>query len=375
MKKIILMSMVALFVTGCKQKSSEDAYVINPDDAIDVRFEDVATDVRIVPLQSEEPIGGYHNLQCIGDEVMIQDNNDYKVYYFKNGKYQSTLNSVGRGPGEYTRIRSICYDTDRRVLYLQPNDINNVILQYSVPEMKYLGSLKTPAAIGSLNLYDDNTLMLEMSNDDGSSLYLYDINTQEITGKVLDLTVYQGSNVEIALGGFNKKSHLVSIFGTTNQLYNCTGQEIETVLKFNYGKMGVDYIYDAKIETNKELQAYFDYKDSHGNHFKDLYYPHYDDNGVSFWYNTLYSEPENSHYFRINGDKIVSLKGFKVPGITIPIVPTCITDNGYATIIEGSKDDIRDTDTPLSPFGQKIIDAMSSQNDNNPIIIYYNIGG
>ena len=168
---------------------------------------------------------------------------------------------------------------------------------------------------------------------------------------------------------------MVSIFGTTNQLYNCTGQEFETVLKFNYGKMGVDYIYDAKIETDKELQAFFDYKDSHGNHFKDLYYPHYDDNGVSFWYNTLYSEPENSHYFRINGDKIVSLKGFKVPGITIPIVPTCITDNGYATIIEGSKDDIRDADTPLSPFGQKIIDAMSSQNDDNPIIIYYNIGG
>ena len=375
MRKTILMSMVALFVIGCNQKSDEDAIVINPDDAIDVRFEDVATDVKIVPLQSDVPIGGCYYLQCTGDEVMFLDNTYQKVYYFKNGQYQSTLNSVGRGAGEYTSISRICYDPDSKVLYIRANEQNDAILRYSVPDMKYQGALKAPYQIESINLYDDNTLMLALRNGQEFGVYLYSIETQEITYKVCDLTVYQGQNASLALGGCNKKSHLVSLFGTTNQIFNHSDQELEPVLKFNYGDKGVDYIYNARLETADDVQAYSDYTNSHGNHYLNLWYPHKDDDGVSFWYSTLSRRTKNYHYFRINGDKTVSLKGFNVPGIKKPIFPTCITENGYATIIEGGKDAIRDTDTPLSSFGQKIIDALSSQNDDNPIIIYFNIGG
>lgn len=369
------MSMVVLFVMGCNKKSDENALVINPDDAIDVRFEDVATDVRIVPLKGDDPVGGCYYLQCTGDEVMFLDNTYQKVYYFKNGSYQSTLNSVGRGAGEYTSISRICYDADIKVLYIRANEKNDAILKYSVPDMKYQGALRAPYPIESINLYDDNTLMLALRNDQEYGVYLYDINTQEITEKVTELTVYQGQNAANVLGGSNKKSHLVSLFGATNQLYNYTGHELEPVLMFNYGDLGVDYIYNARLETNEDVQAYSDYTNSHGNHFKDLWYPHDDENGVSFWYSTLSRRAKNFHYFRISGEKTVSLKGFNVPGIKKPIIPTCITENGYATIIEGGKDAIRDEGTPLSPFGQKIIDAMSSQNDDNPIIIYYNIGG
>ena len=144
------MSMVALFVMGCNKKTEENALVINPNDAIDVRFEDVATDVRIVPLKGDDPVGGCYYLQCTGDEVMFLDNTYQKVYYFKNGSYQSTLNSVGRGAGEYTSISRICYDADNNVLYVRANEKNDAILKYSVPDMKYQGALRAPYPIESM---------------------------------------------------------------------------------------------------------------------------------------------------------------------------------------------------------------------------------
>ena len=369
------MSMVALFVTGCKQKSSEDAYVINPDDAIDVLFEDVATDVRVVPLQSDKPIGSCYSMQCIGDVVLILENNYQSVDFFKDGKLLATLNKAGRGRGEYTSINRFCYDPERKVLYVNHNGEKDAILQYSVPEMQYIGTLNVGTTVESIKLYDDNALMLSIRDGNESGCFLYDIESQTITTKVCDLTIYQGQNGDNVLGGFNKKSHLVSLFGATNQLYNYSGKELEPVFMFNYGDKGVDYIYNARLETAEDVDAYGDYINSHGNHFKDLWYPHNDENGVSFWYSTLSRRAKNFHYFRISGEKTVSLKGFNVPGIKKPIIPTCITESGYATIIEGGKDANRDADTPLSPFGQKIIDAMSSQNDDNPVIIYYNIGG
>lgn len=375
MKKDILVALVALLFIGCSQKSENDVTAIDLDNAIDVRFEDVATDVRIIPLKSDKPIGGCYYMQCVGDEVLILENNYQTVYYFKEGKLLSTLNSVGRGPGEYTNINRICYDAERKVLYVNHYGEYDAILQYSVPEMKYIGTLKVGSTVESIKLYDDKTMMLSLKDGKEYGCFLYDIESQTITTKVCDLTTYQGENGDNVLSGFNKKSHLISLFGTNTRLLSYTGQDLEEVFKFNYGNKGVDLIYEnLSLDKEDDLKAFFSYRDSHRDHFKDCNYPR-QDNGVSFWYNKLSFEPEYYHYFRVTNDGTVSLKGFNVPGLSIPIVPDCITENGYAKIIEGGKDEIIDTETPLSELGQQIIDAVMHQNDDNPVIIYFNIGG
>ena len=59
MKKVysnLYLFSLALFILGCGQKTNEGILVINPDDAVDVQFEDVAQNIRIVPLSSDEPL-------------------------------------------------------------------------------------------------------------------------------------------------------------------------------------------------------------------------------------------------------------------------------------------------------------------------------
>lgn len=66
-------------------------------------------------------------------------------------------------------------------------------------------------------------------------------------------------------------------------------------------------------------------------------------------------------------------KGFHISGLSTLIYPTCICENGYATIISGIADKILVPEETQSPLAKKILEAISSQNDNNPIIVYYDI--
>ena len=104
MKRISLIVCAVLGIAGCGKSVSTDVLVVDDDDAVEVVFEDVATDIRIVPLISDEPIGGCSELHCYGNEVFMSDKSTEYLYYFVDGKLVSTLHAVGRGPGEYNII-------------------------------------------------------------------------------------------------------------------------------------------------------------------------------------------------------------------------------------------------------------------------------
>lgn len=96
MKRISLIVCAVLGIAGCGKSVPTDVVVIDDDDAVEVAFEDVATDIRIVPLISDEPIGGCSELHCYGNEVFMSDKSTEYLYYFVDGKLVSTLHSVGR---------------------------------------------------------------------------------------------------------------------------------------------------------------------------------------------------------------------------------------------------------------------------------------
>ena len=125
MKKSFFIVCAALSIMGCAEVTVQDVPEVDDDDAVEVAFEDVATDVRIVPLISDDPIGACRELHCYGNEVLMSDRNGEYIYYFVDGKLKSTLHAVGRGPGEYTSIAHFTYSPTKKLLLVSAiGDIN-----------------------------------------------------------------------------------------------------------------------------------------------------------------------------------------------------------------------------------------------------------
>ena len=66
------MTAIAMLFTECKKKASfEDLVSIkNADQAQEVTFEDMATNIRIVPLVSDDPIDGVNSIKCYGSTTI-----------------------------------------------------------------------------------------------------------------------------------------------------------------------------------------------------------------------------------------------------------------------------------------------------------------
>ena len=66
LRLFVCMTAIAMLFTECKKTASFENYIsiADPDDSQEVAFEDVATDIRIVPLISDEPVGGCSGIKC-----------------------------------------------------------------------------------------------------------------------------------------------------------------------------------------------------------------------------------------------------------------------------------------------------------------------
>ena len=142
-RKVLLAMPIILAFIGCKDDTS-DVLVVNDDDAQEVWFEDVTSNVKVVPLKSKEPIGSIKNLLCIDNEIIALDNDNSTIYYFDNGTLVSKMNHLGRGRGEYLEIRRYTYSPSRKEMYVISG---KSILRYSVPSMQYVGTTQVEGNI------------------------------------------------------------------------------------------------------------------------------------------------------------------------------------------------------------------------------------
>ena len=376
LKYLLCLAAVAVVNYSCSPKYEKEGVIIDGDKAVDVWFEDVATDVRVVPLVSDNPLEDFVKVEMYGNEMIAMNSTQQRVYYFKDNVLQGVLDAVGRGHGEYITLGEMLYDQDRKILYVTQLNDRKEILKYSVPDMKYIGSLHAPLRIGTMRIFDSKTFLLSTKDENEQcGLVLFDIESEKIVKEVCQLNSYQYEQSPNALSCFNKKNHLISLFGTTNRLCNFSNNSdsLEIIFSFNYGAKAADFVYQAPVNTDKEVDELLKYLNQNGGTYANFYFPRKLKNGVSFWYSTLERRKKNYRFYRIEKDTEINYKGFHISGLSTLIYPTCICENGYATIISGIADKILVPEETQSPLAKKILEAISSQNDNNPIIVYYDI--
>jgi hypothetical protein len=371
-KYYLLSLIVCLVLMGCKKKV--DAVVVSDDDAKEVGFEDVATNVRVVPLVSDEPIGSLRNIVCYGNELIAVDNDRKTFYYFVDGELVSRMNHAGRGRGEYLQVTRFAYSPSRKVIYVVTD---NKILWYSVPGMNYCGSTPTSTNLNFLSLHDDDNFFAAINNNGRCITALVDIKTGEITKEIEEISMHNFAESNISMSSYSIQNHYYSKTDYNNSIVSVTTKnEVDTLLIYNFGDKSIPEKYlDYDSNDMLTFAKLFDYMDKNGrttllgNQFLKIR-----DKEISFWYYYAVGSNGVKFYYRYNPDdnKSVNLKGFRIKGINRPIFPFALSDNGYITLFEGDSSSYK-TDEEPTPLAKSIIYEMENQPNNNPVLLFYDI--
>ena len=359
-----------LVLTGCQEQT---ALVVNDEDAEEVSFDDVATNIKVIPLMSEEPIGSIRNMICYDDELVALDNDQKTVYYFKDGVLVSKMNHEGRGRGEYIEIKRYAYSPSRKVIYVLADD---KILWYSVPKMSYCGNTPMNTKVNYFSIHDDNQFFAALYYEAKYVTALIDIETGKVN-KVLDeISMHNAEESDITMATYSPSKHYYSLSDYDNAIFEVTDNEAKIVLKYNFGSKSIPAKYLSYNHLDLQpLADFFDYMSQEGKtRLQGNDFLRIKDDKISFWYYYSVGSRGNKFYYQYNlkNHSYTNMKGFYTKGINRPILPSAVSDNGYITVFQGDPGWFK-TDEAPSVTAESIIHELENQRNNNPVLLFYDI--
>ena len=108
-------------MTGCKEKYSNN--VLDFDIVEEVDLSPLTSDIDIIPIKCSVPMDGIREAKAYNDYIILEGDDQKRIYCVKEDSVISILNSVGRGHGEYTYIDDFAYDEKTHVLYVRNEKI------------------------------------------------------------------------------------------------------------------------------------------------------------------------------------------------------------------------------------------------------------
>ena len=372
MKRVffVMTLMSCLCFIDCKKDNS---VIINDEDAIDVWFEDIASNVKIVRLDSDEPIGSIKNIISYDNEIIAIGNDKQTAYYFVDGKLVSKMNHVGRGRGEYLDLSRYAYSPSRKVLYVLNGD---KVLWYSMPEMNYSGSTPLKTNPNFISVHDDKSFFVAIVEDGKAITALVDIETGEITKQIDEISMYSLEQSDISMASYSMRDHYYSTSSFNNKIVAVNKDNtVTSLLTYNFGDKSIpeEYVdYDIKhLDRMFDIVEYMmENGDTRleGNQFIRLR-----NDELTFWY--YYSTHVWDRFlyrYNLKDKSGNSYKGFRIKGINRPIYPLSSTSEGYVTILEGDYSMYK-TDEEPSDLANSIIHEMKKQEEHNPVLLFYDL--
>lgn len=365
-----------LAVIGCQSHYDGTVLEIDVDAALEVNFEDVTEEVKIIPLQSDVPINQCAEIECFGNETIIRSAGRKTMYYFVDGVLKGTLNAAGRGRGEYNQIQQFVYSPHTKILSVLSMG-ENKMLKYSVPQMTYLGTYEIGGTVRYLSEHNDTTLLIRKRYPGGGyGIELVSTRDGHTIKNYRDIGGYS-LLFDDHVGYYRPNNRILSVVGNISTLsYVDDEGKDEIILAYNFKDKDIPEKYaEFDYENMQELMGFYNFSQG-----QDIYtggtHCQKEGNTISFWYHKETVDDKNvRHYICIrNGNIEKQYKGFRVKGLTIPIIPDCIDGNGgFTTIIEAPSENIEDKEVEPSELAKKILTALKGQPDNNPILINYRI--
>ncbi len=376
------MTACVMLFTECKKNASFEKFVsiADPDNSEVVAFEDVTTDVRIVPLISDEPIGGCTGIKCYGSTVLVRADQGQSLFIFEDGKQIAHLCKVGRGRGEYTRIGDFVYSPKNKLLYIKGSAGVNTVLVYSVPDLQFLRSFDG-GDFSAFAEHDDSTLICRMTNEADQKFADYFVSAK--TGQKLGMVKEVGLmslmyNTE--MNYYTPEHRILLETGSVNTISEVPariGEKERIICKFDFGDKSIPDKYDSISSEEAMYSMLMEFTQSalsYSEVILNINQAVATQGSVSFWYSSL-AKPTDATYCRINDNgEMVRYCGFKASGTKKGLSPNSVTEKGqYVTLVEGLPETLFDESDERSEFSAKLENTMKAQAFNNPVLVFYNV--
>lgn len=129
-----------------------------------LQIEDIA-DVEYIPLETKDDVlvSRFQRAVVLDKQIILQNHMQGDVFVFdRKGKFQSSFNHKGNGPGEYMQILSFSADADAKEIFIQDHPAQKRIQVYSF-EGKFKRSLpiNKQLTLGGIYNYDDTYLFAD----------------------------------------------------------------------------------------------------------------------------------------------------------------------------------------------------------------------
>ena len=374
------MTACVMLFAECKKGTNAQEGVMSITDASDcqeVAFEDVATDIRIVPLISDEPIDELFRPACYGSTTVAVSADLFSLYFFEDGRLTAKLNKVGRGRGEYLFISKYAYSPSTRTVYVYSGQ-DDAMLKYSVPDMTFKGSFEI-SNVTSFAEHDDTTLIVRMKYQDRNGIYFVDARDGQVRRMLKESNGFSATIASVgSIGYYTPEHRILSEVGSVNTVSEVPAeisQDEKILLRFDFGQDGVPAKFD-NMELSEEgldlLMEYATYAADHVNTLiSEIRNVRVGQDGISFWF--FQASPIDMKYIRIEDGDVFKYKGFNAKGIKSQFSPSSVTGNGYVTLITGLPESVFDDSGERSEFTADLEKVMKAQKFNNPVLVYYNI--
>ena len=110
---------ISVIIVACYNKHNQTTITVVDDaEAAEVLFENVAKNIKIIPLEAQESLDAIDDVRNFGDMLILRNSDHSMLYIFDEGKFVAKLNAQGRGYGEKLDISSFTYSEVDRTLYV-----------------------------------------------------------------------------------------------------------------------------------------------------------------------------------------------------------------------------------------------------------------
>lgn len=371
-RNIIVLSVFSIVVYSCTDNHNN---TINNDirNVSKVNIEDIAYDIEIKPIISNEPIESVMSLSGNDCEFVALDNKLQNMYLIENGNIIAKLNSVGRGPNEYSNITEIAYSPIQNVLYAYSPD-KKCIFCYETPTFDLIKKICIVPEITAMYLTDKDNIILSCYNyespaENDYGIFILDPKTEsmnKVTNTNYINSIYTSSSSFFTKGDtvyFTLPNH-------ENPIFEYSDNKLTTRICVNYHEMNFsDQLCDTNGNETTDMIKYLTYRDDE-DYAIGCYYLYISDTVISYWHHPHVNK-KYFNYFTICKNNNCQNYIIGIKGLNINIFPLLFRNNTYMTVIEGDWQKLIDKSQPLSPTGEKIIEYMKQQNDNNPIVLSF----
>lgn len=120
--------MTLFLFTSCDKKNedNEHSLIMLANMQENIQIDSIFTDFKYISLETtnESIIGGINKIQLDSDSIFLLDRDGMKkIFIFgKSGKFYNSIGKIGKGPGEYIRIKDFVVDKESKTIVALCNE-------------------------------------------------------------------------------------------------------------------------------------------------------------------------------------------------------------------------------------------------------------